>query len=320
VTSAIGIDRFIRRVTRQQRRGRALAILRNHGLVLLALLLLVEIMRPSALLLAACVAAFWLAAGVLISLTGRVQILVPDEQFGLQDELATWTGTSAGQRETAMFSWLARQLETRIVAMPLSLTRKISRAPLGRLRYLLPLLILLLLLRLFAPVLPPLPEGRLALSNQGGAGVAGAGAESGAGGDQGEADEGEAEKDPEAPPSEDEPQPEEQQEEAGEENPPELPPKALDNAAGKDESFLLPSFVGEGESRLTKAPVAGIDEQGAGGAAGEQAKSTAGRGMDELDEKDFERALEKALRSRHVPESERPFVRRYFEALMRRGR
>ncbi len=320
MATALGIDRFLRRLARQQRIGRALGILRNHGLVLLAGLLLVELLWPAALLPAICLALLWLLACIVSCLTRQVQIPAADLQFGLKDELVTWRGARENQRESIMFTWLSRQLEDRLVALPRDLTKKISRAPLGRLRYLMPLLILLFLLRLFAPVLPPLPEGRLALNNQSGGGSsAGDGeAETGAG------SEGEGENEPqEGPetPSEQPPEPAEDPiEDQGDADPPSLPPKSLAEDGSKDESFLLPSFVGEGESRLSKAPVASIDEGGTGATARKERNKSRGGPMDEVDEKDFERALERALRSRHVPESERPFVRRYFEALMRGGR
>ena len=85
------------------------------------------------------------------------------------------------------------------------------------------------------------------------------------------------------------------------------------------DEFAVPHFVGEGETRKQLVRQARVADQNsaaappAGGAASEGQTPT-------VDEMDFETAYERALQSRHVPEEEREFLRRYFRILRERSR
>jgi hypothetical protein len=98
------------------------------------------------------------------------------------------------------------------------------------------------------------------------------------------------------------------------------PPRALiDGRIVED--FAVPSFVGDGPSRRTVAPIATLmeaptpDPASAGGGIESEP-----RPPDDPTQAAFERAAERALRSRHVSEIERPFVRLYFDRLRERIR
>jgi hypothetical protein len=94
----------------------------------------------------------------------------------------------------------------------------------------------------------------------------------------------------------------------------------LDGLPNLDD-FLVPHFVGAGPSAPARAHVAELPEGGPP-PAGAQAQSggTGAEGTPPQDDADFERAVERALRSRHVPPDETPFVRRWFEVLAERRR
>jgi hypothetical protein len=105
---------------------------------------------------------------------------------------------------------------------------------------------------------------------------------------------------------------------------PELPPRALLEDLPLHDDFAVPQFVGEGEGRTETMPAVGIEE-GGGGTAGEPPPAgRTGAGGDEPpaepEAEVFERALERALRSRHVPERDKPFVRSWFQRLIEGAR
>jgi hypothetical protein len=85
------------------------------------------------------------------------------------------------------------------------------------------------------------------------------------------------------------------------------------------DEFAVPHFVGEGETRRQLARQASVADDrptavppaGSAGSAGQPPAS---------EEMDFERAEERALQSRHVPDEERAFLRRYFRILRERSR
>ncbi|GAB4149683.1 MAG: hypothetical protein Fur0037_18040 [Planctomycetota bacterium] len=73
---------------------------------------------------------------------------------------------------------------------------------------------------------------------------------------------------------------------------------------------VVPDFVGDGPARRAMIEAAAVP--GAGGAA--PSRTLPARRV-EAEAESFRRAAEKAVRSRHVPEAERPIVRRFFELL-----
>lgn len=320
MAAALGIASYVAGLRRRERLGRLLSILTRDGLVVLIVLLGFELLRPTALVLAASIALLWLLLRLSVALLSSPAIwLEVDRSLGLGDELATWSSADIADRDSAMFAWLSRSLNQRLQALPLAKVREISRVGVGRLRYLLPFVVLLLLLRLLAPLLPPLPEGLLELPT-----AAGGGLGDGAGpGQQGATEPPEADPGPAGvEPPEEIPEPADQAQEP--EGPDqgdadEVPPEPIIEGVEKDESFLLPSFIGAGDSRPGQAPAGGLGDSAAG--AGHGRVSGQADPADAADlQRQFERALERALRSRHVPAAERPFVRRYFQALMERGR
>lgn len=231
-----------------------------------------------------------------------------DEALELGGRLETWTEPS-GDSSAPMRSWLERELAAAIPAAGAGpRLRKLGWVPTRPLRSLIALLALLLLLGL---VLPPLPEGVLPL----GAGAAGGGGGTGGAEDELPAEvvetdvqEAAASEAPIAPEPEPEPAPSS------------LPPEALIDGMATRDAVVVPSFVDDGEGTLTEVEV--VDVQGSEGNAGSVAQASggtqvAGDGAEPdaqaLDEPEFERAAERALRSRHVPPAEQAFVRRWFE-------
>lgn len=322
MTAAPGIERYVIGLRRRERLGKLLSIAAGDGLTALLVLLAVDALLPSLLPVFLVLASAWITLRLMVVMLGpltRMQAI--GRSLGLRDDLATWSSADATTRESVMFGWLTRRLDLSLQALPIERVRAVSRVSLGRLRYLLPLVILLLLLRLLAPLLPPLPEGVVELPK-----AAGAGSGSRGGGDSGQA-QGQGASAPRPAESEglqqEEPTQPAQEQQSDAQEPPreesELPPEPLIEGVEQDRSFLMPGFVGAGESHPGQAPAGGLD-QTAPQARGARRPEQADKPADPLAAEQFERALERALRSRHVPAAERPFVRRYFEALLRGGR
>lgn len=233
-----------------------------------------------------------------------------DETLGLGGRLETWVDAS-GPASEPMRGWLQRELTAAIPSAAAGeRMRKLGWLPTRPLRSALVLLALLYLLGL---VLPPLPDGVLPL----GAGASGGGAVGG-GAEKEPATEVVAAATPEVAESEvpraAEPEPE------PEPAPSSLPPETLIDAMATRDAIVVPSFVGEGEGTLTEVDV--VDVQGGeGGSDGATRVGGRAQGVGDggdpdprlPDQPDFERAAERALRSRHVPPAERAFVRRWFE-------
>lgn len=86
------------------------------------------------------------------------------------------------------------------------------------------------------------------------------------------------------------------------------------------DEFVVPELVREGPTRKALAPLAELDVAPAGGAAGASSSTAAALDPSRSDPAAYRRAIEEALARRHVPEVERPFVRRYFEEFAQRAR
>ena len=314
------IAAFVRRVSLWHRAVRTLRGLTGNALVVGVLVAGISLVAPGWTLGAATVAVAWLAlAGIWSLWCSGASLRKADFALGLSDRLTTWVGLRRRGRDSgAMFSWLERDLDERIAALPPEQVRRLGWRPIGVLRYALALLIVLLLLQLLRPPLPPLPTGAIQIAGAGAAGAGGA-QEGGEGTGKGGPDQP---AEPDSPETED---PQEQPGGQGEDEPPspeELPPKSLLDGMPVQEEFSVPQFIGEGPSRKAMARVAEV-EQGATPPTPPPPDAQGGspdREPDADPEVEFERALERALRSRHVPEQEKPFVRRYFNALLNRAK
>lgn len=232
-----------------------------------------------------------------------------DHALGLRDGLATWSSfVRTPVQQQPMFGWLEEDLEARIERLPAQRLEAARRIRLGPLRYLLPLVVLLLLLQEFAPLPPRLPAPRGPSSGAGGGGEQ----EGGGGTPQQQLQPPQ----PQPSPAEPKPQPEQPREPDPQPDPePPADPKPLLQQPVEDQ-VVLPEFIGDGPTRRELAPVAELAQGGGAAAAGgrrDQPPPLPGT-------PEFEHAREEALRSRHVPPAERPFVRSYFEALAQRGR
>ena len=221
---------------------------------------------------------------------------VADGALGLQDRLVTWWQVRSA-RNDEVTSWLAEDLTRSLEAVPEEQAGQLWRRPLRRLKWVIPLLILAWLIGplgrlLYVPsaggLTRPADQDRTAQKEPG----EGAGAQGG----------GQAEQAPKPEPEQERP--------GGTQEP---PPRPIPPLPGQEE-FVIPRFIDSGPSRLDQSRVAVIDDPGG---AGSGAQRSRGEQTPEERRLEFEAAAEQALRSRHLPASERVFVRRYFTELLK---
>jgi hypothetical protein len=217
-----------------------------------------------------------------------------------------------------MVRWLCADLAGEIEALAPETVRTLGRRRPGRVRYLIPLLVLGLLCWLLLNLtLPPIP-GLLGGGAGGGAGAGGGGA-GGAPPDEGQERPGEA--DPQPPQRLPEPLP------LPEEPPP--PPVVEQEPAPLLDlpvlpRIVVPQFIGDGPTRKAMAHRALVADEGGGVTppppppAGRQGTELPPPAASQADE--FARAAERAQRARHVPPEEQPMVRRFFELLQREAK
>lgn len=237
----------------------------------------------------------------------RLSVAGIDASAGAGDALLTyWPRRRAPKAGMAAWleAWLALRLQQQPV--PVSVRRRAVRTA-RRLLPLLPLLLLLLLLCLFWPA----GLGQGSRHGLGGAPQSGDEPAAAGGGDA------------TAPPRDGEARPDSKA-------PPRVPPPNASPGAGdagaavagrpvdlpvRDE-FVVPAFVGAGESRTAKVRQAEQDVV----ASAPPATSIGGATPDAPSPStaDFQRAVERATTARHVPDAERPIVQRYFRALAER--
>ncbi|MEC7583563.1 MAG: hypothetical protein VYE77_04540 [Planctomycetota bacterium] len=279
--------------------------------------------------------------------------------LGLGDGLRTWFEEQRHGRGTqGMASWLCEDLAGKVsdraalVAggrVPL----RVRWQRLGRARLLLPVLLVLLLAWWLGQLFSlPIPGPQQAQTGGGqsqapqvtpsGPGVAVVVPDSGDGDPEpGDGDDGESSPPPaqeaprpDAPPDPDRPDPDQPDpDQPGETPPPEEPAPLLDLPSLP--TAIVPDFVGDGPVRqqLAERALAGRDDaadpdQGDArqsqpeNAPGSSQPNQPGRGASspEANDETFERAAERAARSRHVPASERAMVRRFFERLREEGK
>lgn len=247
------------------------------------------------------------------------------------DELLTWLefdARAAGHAaRPALLDWLEHDVAARLTPDERRQFAAASRPSLGRFAWLLPLVLVLLLAWLLAEWLappwsgvlggnpPPPPPGT---SGGGGGGNQGDGEpQSGDGEPQDQPQQPEQSPPPEAAP----PSPPEQQSDSPQPPPPEPSPLL---ELPEQQRFVVPEFVDDGPTRRARMRAAEIE--GNGGAAAPPPSAPRNVGEQPAPEQpapreqQFERAAEQALRSRHVPESERAIVRRFFDKLQQKGR
>ena len=205
-----------------------------------------------------------------------------------------------------MRAWLAREVAARLRQLPLAAAvGATGRRALRRLAYLVPLLLALLLLLLVWPF--GLRSGDR-LGTQAPSPAAGAG-------------DGPGDATPPPPVGGDKPTP---SPEAG------APPPREEDAPGDGpavptrplhlpvrEEFVVPTFLGEGET--TKGQGHEVTEEVTPPSAG-NVGTTGGADTKDAPAVTFQRAMERALRARHVPAAERRMVERYFRALAEGGK
>jgi hypothetical protein len=257
------------------------------------------------------------------ALLGAVDGTTGLEAFG--DELATWLEFEPEAARDAMVPWLGRLVETQVPQLPPAALQRVGRRRFGRLRHLLPAIVLLLLAWLLLEWIQPpwpgvlggKPEPTRAAPGPGdaAASAAGPGAVRSMPDTTPPPPQGQRPDAPAPPPSSPngEPPP-----------PPAAPAPLLDLPTHLH--FTVPEHIGDGPTRKVSMHAAEQPEP-AGVAPPRPPQPTAAGGeTQELpappppSAASFERAAEAALRARHVPKEEQPMVRRFFELLQKAGR
>jgi hypothetical protein len=218
-----------------------------------------------------------------------------------------------------MVQWLGRDVEARLPGLPADAIAGAGRRGLGRWRRLVPFVGLLLLVWLVAEWLAPPWPGVLSGRARDLPGPAASGPGDGSGGGNG----GGGIEQPQSP----DPQPDEGKQQPAAAQPqeppgpaptppePEAPAPLLE--LPEQQRFVVPEFVGDGPTRRARVHAAEVERSG----AVSRPRPTGAGGNDESPSpppptaESFERAAEAAQRARHVPDEERPMVRRFFELL-----
>lgn len=240
------------------------------------------------------------------------------------DLLLAWQESHGRGAQSDMAAWLSDLLAREVAGLEPGIERRWLRRGLGASRYLAPVAVALALMWAMRPsvAMPWFGMGGGSASSSGagggdGQGGSGSNSESQGGGETDAQDPQEAPTQPraDAPPNQpEEPQPSEPQEQETQ-APPQPPAPFLDLPANAE--VVVPELTRDGETRRAMAMQASV---AAGGAAETQGASSGqgGGGSDEASrtkQEEFERAQERALQSRRVPERERAIVRSFFEAL-----
>jgi len=257
----------------------------------------------------------------------------------LHDELATWLELDelpAGHAHRDMVRWLERDVHDRLGPHRQRALAAATLVRLGRWRWLLVVLLVLVLVWLLSALFTPPWDGVVGglpnqpeAGNQNGEGGGGPGQVdpkmvpvAGTPTRPGDKEPDEPDKQqPEQPGHEQRPdppqQPEDQNKDEGKDAPdePTAVPPLLE--LPDDQRFVVPEFIGDGPTRRARMHAAVLEEQANGGqpAPSEAGETGTGTNKPKPTQQDFERAAERALRARHVPESEQAIVRRFFEKL-----
>lgn len=310
MTPVSAIDGFLRRAGRAHRVARALRAALLHALWAIAIAAVVDLWLADRRLTIVAVVAGWCALQALRTWQGsRLSVARVDAELALGDALETWAHEHARAPLGAprpMWQWLERRLEQRLTGLA---PRAAVRGRPTRWRAAVVVLALALALRWLLGSLP-LPDGVLTVAGPPSVGVAprdGPGEPAPGAGDtpapRPRVPEPVVPEVPDAPPRRPDPPPRAADE----------PPSALIDGLPLRDDFAVPHFVADGPSRQAEAVVAEV------GAPADRAAGTGDVTGDDAapatPEERYQRALEQALRSRHVPANERAVVRRYFELL-----
>lgn len=240
------------------------------------------------------------------------------------DELATWLEChrSPAKRRAevggdAMVDWLGRDVAAQLPAAAPARLRSAGRRPLGRLRWLLPIVLVLLLAWLLSLWLAPPWAGAQHSS--------GANPTAGGGGGTGGADAGGAG----AAPQPAAPEPAPSGERAPTAPPPPPPPAESPPAEPAEpapllelpeqQHFVVPEFFDDGPTRRVRMHAAAAAEGAAPPPAVAPQRGGEGRGeappVPPPSAETFAHAAEQAQQARHVPSEEQAMVRRFFDLL-----
>lgn len=227
------------------------------------------------------------------------------------DLLLAWQESAGRTGSPEMRAWLGSLLAQKVEALPRDVERSWVAVALGPVRYLVPVAVVLLLLWWMRPATPMPWFGLGAQSQSGSSGMGGGGSSGGGSGERDQPqdtprEQGGAQQQEPPPPDEEPPQPI---------GPEPAPAPFVDLPA--DMAVVVPEFTRDGPTRraLAQQALTGAEE-GPGAAPRTSASGGGERSMvDAPKPEDFERAKEKALQSRRIPERERAMVRSFFDAL-----
>ncbi len=318
MTAVQQIDRFVRDLGTTHRHQVLRQALVRWSLVLGVALLLLHWIVPGLLLgtLATALVTLGLVAACAFA-RGGLNVGALDRRLQLQDRLTTWQLLASGDKPTAtpMSAWLAADLAGQLDGMDELRAHAAVARRVGSWRYLLPVLILLFLVHLLENDPPPPPPPAAGGIGEPGPGGSGGGA---GGVDSTQPSQPQPAQEVQAPPADAEselpPPPAAPVLLPPLEGPPPPPEEAnpIPDLDVRDE-FSVPHFVGEGETRRQLARQARVSESNPPPGAAERSRPE--EQLQEPEPTDFERAYERALQSRHVPEHERAFLARYFRVL-----
>ena len=308
------IARFVRSTRLRRRLAYGIASVTTHAVVVGALCKLVDWLFPAVTGLALALGFGWLALVVAFyGLNRGLSLHRADGTLGLQDRLVTWWSIR-DRRADPMTRWLEEDLERAIDRIPAQRRGQLWRRPLRRLIFIVPLLLIVWWIG-------PLGQKLFLPSDYGVSQQADRGPRAGNGRTPGEQkivglDPQRGDHDPKADPeAPDEP------DAKNDEDPPrdevDQPPRPIPELPAKDQ-FVIPKFIGKGLGRVGKAKVAVVED--VADPATQKAQEEAAKKRRAERRREFEAAAEQALRMRHVPPSERPFVKRYFAELLKEAR
>lgn len=292
------------------------ASLAFHALVVGAALLVVDFFWPGSYGTAIWFGLTWLVLVLAFQVLRRgASLHTADRTLGLRDQLVTWWEVR-GERDDPVAQWLEEDLERAIDRLPPASRSPLWRRQARRLWWLLPALLLVWWIG-------PLGRNLGMHSETGDTREASAGAPRGSDGSSGAGSSGGASKPapgdrPKSPrpskPSSARQSPERRNDPSDNKSIPPVPPRKIPKLPAVDE-FIIPRFLGEGDGVKKRMKVAVVEQGDAPRANTRRQQSTSAVAQEDR-QPEFQAAAERALRDRHVPRSERSFVKRYFEALL----
>ncbi len=327
---AASIESFVRGLMLRHHLWQVLGVVLFHALVVALLLLAVGAWLPLVLAPALWAGGGWLAYVLLRELLRllfgyrRLRVRDVDWGLGMQDMLTTLL---AERRHTASSDWLQRAVSARLAQVPVAQRRRIWWRACRRALVLLPLVVLVIWLGPLWGLLPfgleptgDNPPGQVATQSD-------PGGDSGTGSKPTSPPEQQPEQKPEQKPKQ---QPAGGGKPGG--NPPQpetaqpTPQKPLIAALPLQKEFVVPTWIHDGPSTKAKARVVDVEQPARQQPRPRQRqpqrqqRPRAGVNDAEQQLREFQRAAERAQHARHVPATERPFVRRYFGELVESGR